>query len=50
VVLRGVKAFHRSPSSTLSTETTSFITLTPTDTLPAGLAAQGWKEEGEPPS
>jgi len=28
VVLRGVKAFHRSPSSTLSTETTSVITLT----------------------
>jgi hypothetical protein len=29
VVLTGVKAFHRSPCSTLSTETTSVITLTP---------------------
>jgi hypothetical protein len=28
VVLRRVKAFHRSPGSTLSTETTSVITLT----------------------
>jgi hypothetical protein len=34
VVLTGVKAFHRSPSSTLSTETTSVSTLTPTDLLP----------------
>jgi hypothetical protein len=29
VVLTGVEAFHRSPCSTLSTETTSVITLTP---------------------
>jgi len=30
VVLSWVKAFHRSPTSTLGTETTSVIALTPT--------------------
>jgi hypothetical protein len=45
VVLTRVIAFHRSPGSTLSTETTSVITLTPNEPTQSLWLTEGSKWE-----